>query len=136
MHVDVSFPGGLAVDAHLRGFVIPTDQPVKAGGEGEAPTPVDLFVASLATCAGFYALRFCRERSIDPEGLALSMDGEKDAATGLLSRLRIELTLPPDFPERYREAIGRAVDHCTVKRHLQNPPAFEVAVVVSAMSEA
>ena len=53
------FGGGLKVDAEYRGFTIKTDQPFHEGGEGRRPAPFDLFLASLATCAGFYVLAFC-----------------------------------------------------------------------------
>ena len=54
--IKVAFSGGLRIDAEYRGFLIKTDQPVADGGEGSAPAPFDLFLASLATCAGYYAL--------------------------------------------------------------------------------
>jgi putative redox protein len=60
--IKVTFPGGLRVDAEYKGFVIKTDQPVKHGGSGTAPAPFDLFLASIAACAGFYVVAFCRER--------------------------------------------------------------------------
>ena len=58
----VTFPGGKKVDAEYKGFVIRTDQPVHQGGEGTAPAPFDLFLASIATCAGIYVLSFCQNR--------------------------------------------------------------------------
>ena len=59
----VSFPGGKRVTAHYDGFDIATDQGVDSGGTGTAPEPYDLFLASLATCAGYYVLKFCSSRS-------------------------------------------------------------------------
>ena len=120
--MDIHFPGGLRVDALHEGSWIRTDQPVLQGGEGTAPSPFDLFLASIGTCAGFYALRFCQQRNLDTEGLALSVDPERDAAGKRITRIRIEIVLPPAFPEKYREALLRAVDQCTVKRHLAEPP--------------
>jgi ribosomal protein S12 methylthiotransferase accessory factor len=129
MHMEMSFPGGLAVDAHYRGFTIPTDQPVGSGGRGVAPSPFDLFLASIGTCAGFFALRFCQQRGIDTTGLTVSMDGEREEEHGLVSVLRIELGLPDGFPDKYRAAIAHAVEQCSVKRHILHPPVFEVTVV-------
>ena len=60
--IKVTFPGGLRVDAEYKGFVVKTDQPVHQGGEGTASSPFDLFLISIATCAGFYAVAFCKER--------------------------------------------------------------------------
>jgi putative redox protein len=97
-------------------------------GENSAPSPFKLFLASLGTCAGFYALRFCRERKISAEGLGLTLQPERDPETRRLSKVMIYLTLPADFPERYRRAIIRAIDQCTVKKAILDPPEFVVAV--------
>lgn len=127
--MDFRFPGGLEVEALHEGFTIRTDQPVSQGGSGAAPTPFDLFLASIGTCAGLYALRFCQQRNLDSEGLGLAVTPEKSADGKRVSSLRIEVTLPPSFPEKYREAILRAVDQCKVKRHILEPPQFEVTTV-------
>ncbi len=126
--IRVSFPGGFRVDAEYKGFVIRTDQPVHEGGEGSAPAPFDLFLASLATCAGYYALAFCKEREIPVERAGVTMRMEKNPETKMIGKISIELDLPADFPEKYRKAIVRAVDRCTVKLHILHPPAFEIAI--------
>lgn len=132
MRMDVSFPGGVEVAAQLQGFTIRTDQPVKAGGRASAPSPFDLFLASIATCAGLFALRFCQQRGIDTTGLAVTLSDERGEDHGLVSILRLEIRTPVGFPAKYRDAIVRAVDQCTVKRHLAHPPVFEVSVVDSS----
>jgi ribosomal protein S12 methylthiotransferase accessory factor len=132
MDIQVSFPGGKRVDAHLGEFEISTDQPEELGGAGAAPPPYDLFLASLATCAGIYVLGFCQARGIDTEGLRLTQRHDYDPDTKLVRRVRIELCLPPDFPEKYRAAIVRAAENCKVKKTLAAPPAFEVELVSDA----
>ncbi|MBP7675998.1 MAG: OsmC family protein [Thermoanaerobaculia bacterium] len=129
MPMEVRFPGGVAVEAIHAGMTIRTDQPVAAGGAGSAPSPFDLFLASIATCAGFYALRFCQERGLPTEGLGVTMDWERSPETKLISKIRISLKLPEGFPEKYRSAILRATDQCAVKKHLVAPPAIEVEAV-------
>ncbi|HQN10418.1 MAG TPA: OsmC family protein, partial [Thermoanaerobaculia bacterium] len=106
-----------------------TDQPEKAGGGGSAPSPFDLFLASIGTCAGFYALRFCQERQLPTEGFALTMDWERSPETKLITTIRIEMKLPEGFPEKYRGAILRAADQCAVKKHLVEPPKIELSAV-------
>jgi putative redox protein len=128
MHMEMTFPGGLAVDAQYEGFTVPTDQPVHAGGGGTAPAPFDLFLASIGTCAGLFALRFCQQRGISAEGLGVTLATERDDARHLVTEVRLEVTLPDGFPEKYREALLRAIDQCTVKRHLMTPPRFVVEV--------
>lgn len=124
--MQVTFPGGVRVDAGYKGFVIQTDQPDYAGGTGSAPAPFDLFLASLATCAGYYVLAFCRERKIPTEGIALSMRMERNQETRMIEKISIEISLPPGFPEKYTNAVVRAADHCAVKAHIVKPPLVEV----------
>ena len=120
----VTFPGGVAVDAQIREHVIHTDQPTADGGADLAPSPFELFLASIAACAGFYALRFCQERQIPTEGLSVTLDPERE--NGRLTKIRLDVNTPAGFPEKYRAAILRAVDHCAVKRALIDPPAIDI----------
>ena len=128
----VTFPGGMAVDATFKGNSVRTDQPVAAGGGGTAMAPFDLFLASIATCMGFYALRFCQERSIPTADLGLTLEPRRNPETKRLDAVRIDLVLPEAFPEKYRSAIVRAIDHCAVKRVVLDPPAFEIETVTAA----
>jgi ribosomal protein S12 methylthiotransferase accessory factor len=134
MKIETRYPGGLRVDAVVRGFSIPTDQPFEAGGYDTAPSPYELFLASLASCAGFYAIQFCRKRGLRTDGLRLVVEATKNPETRLLDSIRIELELPHDFPEKYREAILRAIDQCAVKRALDTPPKLETRIVESVVA--
>ena len=125
-YLNVEFPGGLRVDAIIRDQVIKTDQPIRAGGEGSAPSPFDLFLGSIATCAGIYALGFCNSKGIGTEGMSISMDLERDMNTGLISNINMDLKLPEGFPEKYKSAIINSMELCAVKKHLQTPPQFEI----------
>ena len=125
MGMQISFPGGKKVDADFKGFTIKTDQGEKDGGEGSAPTPSFLFLASLGTCAGLYALNFCEKRKIDTTKLKLELEFKTHKKTNMVEKIRLKLTLPPDFPEKYKPAIIKAVDLCYVKKHLHEPPEFE-----------
>jgi ribosomal protein S12 methylthiotransferase accessory factor len=112
----------------FQGFSVLTDQPASAGGEGKAPSPFDLFLASVATCSGFYALRFCQERGLPTEGLHVAMETERDEVHKRTARLQVAITLPEGFPEKYRAALLRSVNQCTVKSATsKEPPAFELA---------
>jgi putative redox protein len=127
VNISVSFPGGVAVEAAVKGHTLRTDQPAPLGADS-APSPFDLFLASIATCMGYYALRFCQEREIATEGLGLSLETVRDEERKRLGAIGVTLTLPPGFPEKYRDAIGRAVDQCAVKKHMVEPPAFTLTV--------
>lgn len=130
--IKVTFPGGLRVDAEYKGFVVKTDQPVHQGGEGTASSPFDLFLISLATCAGFYTVAFCRERGIPTEKAGVVMRMEKNPETKLIGKISIEIQLPAEFPERYKRAVIRAVETCSVKVHLLKPPVIEIGLKTSA----
>jgi putative redox protein len=131
MQLDVYFPGGKRVFADYKGFTIETDQPVMGGGEGSAPAPFDLFLASIGTCAGIYALGFMQQRGIDPAGSRLVMRTHTDSERGMVGKIDLELTLPAAFPEKYRAAIVNAMNLCAVKKHLHEPPEFDVTTVTS-----
>lgn len=126
MEMRVTFPGNLCVEAEYKGFTVSSDQPVDAGGDGCAPSPFDLFLASLGTCAGFFMLTFLKQRGIDPAGSGVTMTTERDPEKGLIGRILFELHLPDGFPEKYEQAVVRAVGQCTVKRHIEDPPEFVV----------
>ena len=117
----VSFPGGKKVTAHYDGFDITSDQAVDSGGEGTAPEPFDYFLASLATCAGYYVLKFCEGRGISTDGVAIQQSWERNESNKL-ERIAIRIQLPPDFPEKYHKAVVRAANTCSVKKTLADPP--------------
>jgi len=127
----VSFPGGVRVEAEYKGFVIKTDQPAYQDGEGSEPSPFDLFLASLATCAGYYVLTFCNKRGISTDKAAVVMRTSRSPETKRIEKISIEIQLPPEFPEKYKKAVIKSVDSCSVKIHILNPPAFEVLAKIS-----
>jgi uncharacterized OsmC-like protein len=124
----VSFPGGKKVVAQTGDRLIATDQSVESGGEGAAPEPFTLFLASLATCAGYYALQFCLSRDISTTGMSCRAVFSYDEKERRYTSVRIALKLPDGFPDKYRDAIVRAMDSCAVKKHLMQPPKFELSV--------
>jgi ribosomal protein S12 methylthiotransferase accessory factor len=126
--LEIRFPGGLQVDASFNGFVVHTDQPAASGGEGSAPSPFDLFLASLATCAGIYVLRFLRQRDVPSDGVRLAQRVVSNPATGMVEEIMIEIQIPQGFPEKYVAPMIRAAELCAVKKHLERPPATSVLV--------
>ena len=136
MDMTITFPGGARVDAQAGPYAIRTDQPPQAGGEGSAPAPFALFLASIGTCAGIYVLGFCRQRGLPTDGIQLRQRVEPDPRTGMIAKVHLDIEVPPDFPEKYREPLIRAASQCAVKKHLEHPPSFEVRTVVGEAVEA
>jgi putative redox protein len=121
MHV--FFPGDMRVDAEIHGVRIPT------GGEGE-PSPFDLFLAGIGTCSGIKVLRFCQERSLPTENLRIKQRMSYNPDSNMIEKIELDIQLPPGFPEKYHDAVIRSANTCGVKRHLINPPEFDVHVSV------
>jgi len=126
--IKVNFPGGKRADTAIGDQLIRTDQSKLSGGDGSAPEPFSLFLASIATCAGVYALQFCQTRNIPVEDMELNMDCEYDPVEKRYKEMKISLKLPAGFPEQLKPAIIRAMDLCAVKKHIMTPPAFQVGV--------
>ena len=124
--MEITFPGGKKVNALWKGFEIATDQPAAGGGDGSAPSPFDLFLASLGTCAGIFALGFIQSRGLSAEGLGIKLAFEIDPATHLLGKAAFRIKLPKDFPRKYKGAVIKAAEQCLVKRTMENRPVFEV----------
>jgi len=110
MEMIIDFPGGARVDAHFGPFTVPTDQPPAAS----APTPFAVFLASIGTCAGIYVLGFCRQRVVS------------NPLTQMVDSIDLEIQVPPDFPEKYYDALVKSANQCKVKKTLENPPVFNV----------
>lgn len=126
MEMTISFEEKKKVNAVYNEMLIKTDQSVASGGEGTAPEPFTLFLASIGTCAGIYVKSFCDQRGISASGIKLTQSMKYDPARKLVERIIIDIKLPPDFPDKYKEAVIKAADVCTVKRHLADPPLIEV----------
>jgi ribosomal protein S12 methylthiotransferase accessory factor len=126
--IEVTFPGGKRIDARVGRHIVHTDQPLDAGGEATAVAPFDLFLASLAACAGLYVLGFCQARGISTDGLAIRQQADVDPATKLPSRICLRLQLPPSFPEKYRTAVVRAAEGCKVKKTIAAQPSIEITL--------
>jgi putative redox protein len=124
----VVFGDNYRIDVEYKGFTVKTDQPVHDGGDGTAPSPFDYFLVSLASCAGYYALTFCRQRQLPVEGLGVTMTAERGDVSRMIDKIFLKIVPPGGFPEKYRHALIKSVDHCTVKAHMARPPKFEISL--------
>ena len=122
MELLIDFPGESRVDAHFSGFTVHTDQPPTAS----APSPFDLFLSAIGTCAGIYVLGFCRQRSLPTKDMHIIERVHRNQLTGMVEKIDLEIQIPSGFPEKYRDSLIRSAELCAVKKHLENPPKFGI----------
>ena len=126
MEIEIRLGDGRKVDASWGKFTVPTDQGVESGGEASAPEPYDLFLVSLGTCAGSAVLGFCRARDIPAGDIRLVQRVVRDPDRKRVARVETEILLPPDFPQKYEKAVGRAAATCAVRKTVEDPPEFVI----------
>lgn len=136
MEMTITFPGGARVDANFGPFTVMTDQPPQGGGTGSAPTPFAVFLASVGTCAGIYVLGFLKQRGLPTEGIQIRQRMHGNPETGMIEHIDLEIETPPDFPEKYLDAMVRSAELCAVKKHLETPPQFHITARVAETIEA
>ncbi|MDP4282487.1 MAG: OsmC family protein [Bacteroidota bacterium] len=132
MPIEVNFDGGKKVNAKINEFTIKTDQNIRSGGEGTAPEPFSLFLASLATCAGVYVQTFCDSRGIPVNNITLDMDYNFNREIKMVDHFDITIHVPDNFPEKYESAVINAASLCAVKRHLSDKITYAIHVVRQA----
>ncbi|MBS1515313.1 MAG: OsmC family protein [Bacteroidetes bacterium] len=130
MKMEIFFEGNKKVSARYTDKVIKTDQPNHSGGDDTAPSPFDLFLASIGTCAGFYVKSFCDQRNISAENIKIIQTVNFNHVTKLHDKIFLDIQLPPEFPEKYRSAVIASANLCTVKKHLAHPPEIEIKTSV------
>jgi putative redox protein len=122
MEMIIDFPGGSRVDAHFGNFTVATDQlPVAS-----APSPFEIFLASIGTCAGIYVLGFCQQRQLPTDGIRIVERIDYNTVTRMVDTIGLEIQVPSGFPEKYRDSLIRSAELCAVKKHLEKPPRFEI----------
>jgi putative redox protein len=123
--IRVVHQGGDRLLMTVRGHEIRSDQPVADGGDDSAPTPTELFLASLAGCVTFYAQRFLRRHGLPTEGLVVTCKYAWAANPTRIGEIDLTVDAPGLPPERL-EAFARVVEHCTVHNTLRQPPEVRI----------
>ncbi|HZR07895.1 MAG TPA: OsmC family protein [Myxococcales bacterium] len=124
MELSVRFPGKKKVDVAAGSFVIHTDQSPAHGGDGTAPEPFDVFLASIGACAGVYVLAFCNSRGIPTDEIRIEEKARFDRGT--LASVTLEVIVPPAFPSKYLQALQVAASSCPVKRAFDARPEISI----------
>jgi putative redox protein len=124
----ITHEGGLAFSASVRGHKILTDQPLAAGGQDRAPTPLELLAAALGTCIALYVTQFCNARELPAAGLRVEVTGEKAKIPYRMGSFEVQLTLPADFPVVLHDAVERVARTCAVHNTLMQPPEIKLEI--------
>ena len=124
--MEITFDGGKVVSAHSHGHIIKTDQSISGGGGNSAPSPFDLYLASIGTCAGIYVKSFCDNRNISTDNIKIIQITEYDKESGLPVNITLDIQLPADFPEKYKDSVISVAELCKVKKSIVHPPVFQI----------
>jgi ribosomal protein S12 methylthiotransferase accessory factor len=80
----------------------------------------------MGTCAGIYVLNFCLQRNLPTDGLRIIQRTHTNPLTRMIERVELDIQLPPGFPDKYRDAVIRSAELCAVKKHIDQPPQFDI----------
>lgn len=130
MKIEITLDSNKKVTAHYPdGLALHTDQPTADGGDGSAPSPFACFLGAIGTCAGVYVMEFCRARNIPSDTITLTQQvgfAVDEHGKHKLTDVGLTINLPPEFPEKYRDAIVRTAGMCSVKKAIMHPPEFSI----------
>src|SRR5262245_11710931 len=117
MEVETRFVEGSKFEVAARGHRIICDQPLDNGGEDAGISPPEFCLASLGTCAGYYAAQYLKTRSLSCDGLTVKVEADKALKPARLASFRIEVSVPA-LEERHRDPLLRAVKSCLIHNTL------------------
>ncbi|MGA3130680.1 MAG: OsmC family protein [Terracidiphilus sp.] len=130
MEVKITQVEGVRFSVQARAHTIVCDQPQENGGADSGMTPPELLLASLGTCAAFYAAEYLRTRKLVSTGVSVSVTAEKFKTPARLGNFRIRVDSPIFLTSEQRDGLMRSVEHCLVKNTLLNPPEIEVTLEI------
>lgn len=132
MEVSVKLQGDVKFEVAARKHSLVCDQPVENGGNDEGMTPPELLLASLGTCAAFYASAYLRKKGLPREGVEVRVTVEKAGPPARLDNFKIEVKIPLALSEEQRTGVGVAVNHCLIHNTLLHTPAIQIEVQTPA----
>ncbi len=119
-----------------RGQSIICDQPRENGGEDAGMTPPELMLASLGSCAAFYAAQYLRSRGLAESGVEVSVTAEKLMQPARLGNFRIQVSCPVALTDLQEQGLMRSVHSCLIHNTLLSPPSIEIELAKRALSTA
>ncbi len=134
IEVNVEHLGAVKFEVKARKHTILCDQPPEIGGLDEAMTPPELLLASLGTCAGYYAAQYLKKFNLPAEAIRVRVTADKEKAPARVDNFRIEVELAAELSAEHRAGVERAVHHCLIHNTLLNPP--KIALEIKTMAVA
>jgi|ERR1017187_1728352 putative redox protein len=131
MEVKVTHLDHLKFAIHSRSHSIVCDQPTGNGGEDSGMTPPELMLASLGSCAAFYAVQYLKARSLADAGVEVSITAEKLKQPARLGDFHIQVTCPVALTEEHTEGLLRSVHHCLIHQTLLSPPTVKIELAIA-----
>jgi len=128
MEVIVNHRCGVQFEANARGHQVVCDQPLDNGGADAGMSPPEFLLASLGTCAAFYAAQYLRARSLPADGLQVRVSAEKAMGPARLAAFHIEVRAPGLADDKHREGALRAVKACLIHNTLLQPSTIDIAL--------
>lgn len=124
--MEISWIKGVQLAVKVRGHRILTDQPLEDGGTDEGMTPVEMLVASLGSCIGYFAVRFCQRHKIETAGLRVAMEWEYSEQPHRIGSMAAHVHLPVKLDSMMRDRLQKVLDGCTVHNSIQITPKIAV----------
>jgi putative redox protein len=128
MNIEINLLEGQKLQASFGKHHIISDQSMSVGGDEPYPEPFNYFLASMPLCAAFYIRKFCEQREINTQVIRLTQENTNIGEDKYHKAFNITVTLPDDFPEKYKKAVLVAANSCTVKKVIQAMPEFTVQI--------
>lgn len=136
MEANVKYLRGTAFEIEARGHRVISDQPLENRGADGGMTPPELLLASIGSCAGFYAVQYLQARGLATGGLAVHVEAEKAAQPARLGAIHVHVNAPIVEDARHREGLLRAVKSCLIHNTLTHSPQVDVDLLLGGGKEA
>lgn len=128
MELTVNYLGNVQFEAETRGHKLICDQSFDNKGDDEGMTPPELLLASLATCAGYYAVEYLKTRDLPKEGVRVKISAEKAKNPARLAKFLIDVEAPELTDPQHIEGVRRSVEKCLIKNTLLVAPEIELGI--------
>ena len=129
MEITVEHLGSVQFEIKARGHSIVSDQPAETGGFDEGMTPPELLLASIGSCAGFYAAQYLRKHKLATEGTRVRVTcGKVKEPVPRMTNFVISVDAPAALSDEHREGLRDAVEHCLVHNTLLHKPKITLEV--------